>query len=107
MTLEETKQLEQLTLKKKREDKKIRTKQDMDRSYAEWQMFYLNNLNIFTEDYLEIPLHYFQHQLLLDCWENDIEYIIASRGLSKIVMLPYNKIWIVIRIIGQNRWKLN
>lgn len=83
MTLEETKQLEQLTLKKKREDKKIRTKQDMDRSYAEWQMFYLNNLNIFTEDYLEIPLHYFQHQLLLDCWENDIEYIIASRGLSK------------------------
>ena len=47
MTLEETKQLEQLTLKKKREDKKIRTKQDMDRSYAEWQMFYLNNLNIF------------------------------------------------------------
>lgn len=83
MTLEETKELEKLTLKKKQQDKKIFTKKDMDRKYAEWQMFYLNNLNLFTEDILEIPLHYFQHQLLLDCWENDIEYIIASRGLSK------------------------
>ena len=118
MTLEETKQLEQLTLKKKREDKKIRTKQDMDRSYAEWQMFYLNNLNIFTEDYLEIPLHYFQHQLLLDCWENDIEYIIASRGLSKsfsigilandlALLLPGVQIGIASLTLGQSNKIIN
>lgn len=118
MTLEETKQLEQLTLKKKREDKKIPTKKDIDRSYAEWQMFYLNNLNIFTEDYLEIPLHYFQHQILLDCWENDIEYIIASRGLSKsftigvlandlALLLPGIQIGIASLTLGQSNKIIN
>ena len=46
-------------------------------------MFYLNNMDVFTEKYLEIPLRQFQRQILLDCWTNDIEVIIASRGLSK------------------------
>ena len=59
-------------------------KTEQDRRYAEYQIFYLNNLDIFVEEYLQIPLHYFQKQLLLDCWKNDIEDIIASRGLSKI-----------------------
>lgn len=54
-----------------------------DKNIASWQLFYLNNLDIFTEDYLEIPLRYFQKNILLDCWKNDIEVIIASRGLSK------------------------
>ena len=59
------------------------SKRDYDRKIAEWQMFYLNNLDIYTEDYLQIPLHFFQRQILLDCWENDIIDIVASRGLSK------------------------
>lgn len=59
-------------------------KKEQDYKYADWQIFFLNNLDIFNEEYLQIPLHYFQKQLLLDCWENDIEDIIASRGLSKI-----------------------
>ena len=37
---------------------KIR-KIEQDKKYAEWQLFYLNNLDIFTEEYLQIPLHYF------------------------------------------------
>ena len=59
-------------------------KKEKDVKYANWQIFFLNNLDIFTEEYLEIPLKYFQKQILLDCWKNDIEDIIASRGLSKI-----------------------
>ena len=62
-------------------------KAEQDYKYAEWQIFYLNNLDIFVEEYLQIPLHYFQKQVLLDCWKNDIEDIIASRGLSKSFMI--------------------
>ena len=36
---------------RKVESKKI-SKKEMDKRYAEWQMFYLNNLDIFTEDFL-------------------------------------------------------
>ena len=63
-------------------DKKL-SKKDYDRRIANWQLFYLNNLDIFTEEYLKIPLHYFQRQVLLDCWEYDIYMFIASRGLSR------------------------
>lgn len=59
------------------------SKEEFDKRVVEWQLFYLNNLDIFTEDYLKIPLRYFQKQILLDSWDNDIEDIIASRGLSK------------------------
>lgn len=71
-----------MALLKKTQEKKRFNKVEYDKKVADWQMFYLNNLDIFVEDYLEIPLHYFQKQILLDCWANDIEYIIASRGLS-------------------------
>ena len=36
---------------------------ELDKKYADWQIFYLNNLDIFVEEYLQIPLHYFQKQL--------------------------------------------
>ena len=68
-------------------DERRLNKINQDKKYAEWQLFYLNNLDIFTEEYLQIPLHYFQKQVLLDCWKNDIEDIIASRGLSKSFMI--------------------
>ena len=68
--------------KKIKENKKL-SKKDYDRRIANWQLFYLNNLDIFTEEHLKIPLHYFQRQVLLDCWEYDIYAFIASRGLSK------------------------
>lgn len=84
-----------------------------DRSVASWQLFYLNNLDIFTEEYLEIPLRYFQKNILLDCWKNDIEVIIASRGLSKsftigvlaidlALLLPNIQIGISSLTIGQS-----
>lgn len=61
----------------------IMDKKDKDINYANWQLFYLNNLDIFTEEYLGVKLRYFQKQILLEVWKNDIEMIIASRGLSK------------------------
>lgn len=74
-------EIKQLALEKRFTKKK--TKAEQDKQIAEWQMFYLNNLDIFTEDYLGIPLHYFQRTLLLDTWKYDIMDIIASRGISK------------------------
>ena len=75
--------VKQLLSREKKIQKKIYNKKDDDIRTAEWQLFYLNNLDIFTEKYLEIPLKQFQRQILLGCWKNDIEVIIASRGLSK------------------------
>ena len=72
-----------LALESKKHKNKIRDKKSEDRNIAEWQIFYLNNLDIFTEDFLEIPLHYFQKQILLQAWEADVDDVVASRGLSK------------------------
>ena len=91
---------------------------ELDKKYADWQIFYLNNLDIFVEEYLQIPLHYFQKQLLLDCWKNDIEDIIASRGLSKsfciailanalALLLPTVQIGISSLTIGQSNKIIN
>lgn len=74
-------EIKQLAMEKRLNKRK--TKAEQDKQIAEWQMFYLNNLDIFTEDYLGIPLHYFQRTLLLDTWKYDIMDIIASRGISK------------------------
>ena len=48
---------------------------------------YRRNLDIFTEDFLEIPLKFFQKQLLLGLSENEVEDVMASRGLSKTFMV--------------------
>ena len=48
---------------------------------------YRRNLDIFTEDFLEIPLKFFQKQLLLGLAENEVEDVMASRGLSKSFMV--------------------
>ena len=93
-------------------------KKEKDVRYANWQIFFLNNLDIFTEEYLEIPLKYFQKQILLDCWKNDIEDIIASRGLSKsftigvlandlALLLPGVQIGISSMTLGQSNKIIN
>lgn len=69
--------------KKVKKDRPKVLKEDMDKRLAEWQLFYLYNLDIFNEDYLGIKLKYFQRSLLLDCAYYDVMDIVASRGLSK------------------------
>ena len=79
----EDKKVKNILLNERKIEKKLYDKKSDDLNTVEWQMFYLNNLDIFTEEYLDIPLKQFQRQILLGCWANDIETIIASRGLSK------------------------
>lgn len=83
MINEKDEELKEIIAKSIKNKKKKLTQEEYEKQIVEWQLFYLNNLDIFTEDYLEIPLRHFQRTLLNDCWENDIEDIIASRGLSK------------------------
>lgn len=58
-------------------------KKDYDRKIAMWQMFFLNNLNIFVKEVLGIPLHFFQEQLLLEMWDSETFAFIGSRGIGK------------------------
>jgi hypothetical protein len=66
-----------------RKYKKFLTKEEKDRNIMDWQIFYLNNLDIFNTEYLHLKSKYFQKQVINICWENDISFINASRGLSK------------------------
>lgn len=68
---------------KKDRDKNKLSKKEYDERIANWQLFYLNNLDIFTEEYLQIPLKHFQRQMLLDCRFYDQIDVITSRGLGK------------------------
>ena len=98
------------------------TKQEVEENIIEWTTFYQlyrRNLDIFTEDFLEIPLKFFQKQLLLGLAENEVEDVMASRGLSKqkkiinyntkknylikfIILLLYNESYKVISVkIGE------
>lgn len=79
----EDSKVKNLLAREKEIEKKIYNKKLDDINVVQWQKFYLDNLDVFNEGYLEIPLKHFQRQILHGCWKNDIEVIIASRGLSK------------------------
>lgn len=111
-------ELSKLALESKKHKNKVRDKKSEDRNIAEWQIFYLNNLDIFTEDFLEIPLHYFQKQILLQAWEADVDDVVASRGLSKsftianlandlALLLPGIQIAVTAMTLGQANKILN
>ena len=72
-----------MALLKKTQEKKRFNKVEYDKRLAEWQLFYLNNLDIFTEEFLQIPLKQFQRELLLNCRQYEVMDVVASRGLSK------------------------
>ena len=87
-------------------------KKEYDRKIAEWQMFFLSNLNIFVKEVLGIPLHFFQEQILVEMWDSEVFAFIGSRGISKsfvtaifavalCLLLPNFKIVICSMTIGQ------
>lgn len=82
--------MSELIKENKKEAKKL-TKAQMDLRIVDWQLFYLNNLDIFVEDYLMIPLKHFQRGLLNDCVYYDIMDVIASRGLSMLENIKLKK----------------
>ena len=77
-----TKQIQQLN---KLYYEKYNTMSDEEKiaNIIEWNHFWKNNLDIFCEDFLEIPLHPFQHNLLIEIQESDIATLVCSRGSSK------------------------
>lgn len=64
---------------------KVSDKKEMDRRIATWQIFLLNNLNIFAKDILGIKLKFFQEQLLLEMFDSETFMFIGSRGIGKIL----------------------
>lgn len=62
---------------------KVSDKKEMDRRIATWQIFLLNNLNIFAKDILGIKLKFFQEQLLLEMFDSETFMFIGSRGIGK------------------------
>lgn len=69
--------------REEKNNSKVLNKRDMDRRIAEWQMFFLYNLNIFVKDILGVKLKFFQEQLLLLMWESEDFMFIGSRGIGK------------------------
>lgn len=61
----------------------ITPQEEKEANIIEWNHFWKNNLDIFAEDFLEIPLHPFQHNLLIEIQESDIATLVCSRGSSK------------------------
>lgn len=81
------KQFETLTREKKRLEKNILSKEEIEENIIEWTTFFRRNLDIFNTDYLEIELKFFQEQLIQSWNESDIHDTIASRGISKSFMV--------------------
>lgn len=79
----DNKELEKLTLKKKREDRQKLSKEDIEQNVIEWCTFYRRNLDIFNEDYLEIKISQFQKQRINSWADNEVQDTLASRGSAK------------------------
>lgn len=77
------KDIEIAKLSKEESKNKPIDKRDYDRKIAEWQMFFLNNLNIFVREIMGVNLHFFQEQLLLEMWDSEVFAFIGSRGIGK------------------------
>lgn len=83
MSNNEVLDIEIAKLSKEENKNKPIDKKEYDRKIAEWQIFFLNNLNIFVKEILGIPLHFFQEQLLLMMWDSEIFAFIGSRAIGK------------------------
>lgn len=59
------------------------SKSEIEENIIEWTTFFRRNMDIFVEDYLEIPIHLFQKHMILTMQDNDVTDDMASRGSSK------------------------
>lgn len=59
------------------------TKEQIEENIIEWNTFFKRNIDIFVEDFLEIPLHQFQKNMLIEIQDSDIATLVCSRGSSK------------------------
>lgn len=70
------------TLIQKRENTHL-TPEQIEENVIEYVTFFRRNIDIFCEDFLEIPLHQFQKNMLIEIQESDIATLVCSRGSSK------------------------
>lgn len=59
------------------------TPEQIEENIIEYVTFFRRNIDIFCEDFLEIPLHQFQKNMLIEIQESDIATLVCSRGSSK------------------------
>lgn len=64
-------------------DRQDISKSEIEENIIEWTTFFRRNMEIFMEDYLEIPLYLFQDHMIITMQDNDITDDMASRGSSK------------------------
>ena len=64
-------------------DRRDISKAEQEENIIEWTTFFRRNMDIFIEDYLEIPLYLFQDHMVITMQDNDITDDMASRGSSK------------------------
>lgn len=54
-----------------------------EENIIEWTQFFKNNIDIFCEDFLDIPIYQYQKNLLIEIQDNDVTTLACSRGSSK------------------------
>ena len=59
------------------------TPEQIEENIIEYVTFFRRNIDIFCEDFLEIPLHQFQKNMLIEIQDSDIATLVCSRGSSK------------------------
>lgn len=59
------------------------TPEQKEENTRHWVDFYRKNIDIFVQDFLEIPLHPFQRSMLTTMQDSDISVLVCSRGSSK------------------------
>lgn len=70
------------TLIQKRETTYL-TPEQIEENIIEYTTFFRRNIDIFCEDFLEIPLHQFQKNMLIEIQDSEIATLVCSRGSSK------------------------
>ena len=71
-------------LAENKDNKVILSKEEIEENVIEWTTFFRRNLDIFNNDFLEIPTHLFQNNMILTMQDNDITDDIAEdwQGLT-------------------------
>lgn len=64
-------------------DRRDISKSEIEENIIEWTTFFRRNMDIFINDYLEIPYYLFQDHMILTMQDNDITDDMCSRGASK------------------------
>ena len=69
--------------KEKIEYRKHLTKEEKEANIIEWTTFFRRNPEYFNKEILGLKLKEFQNDMIQNVFDGEVNYLIASRGLSK------------------------